>query len=434
MSSLTMTQQPCVGRVSFLLTACFALSAAVFPEYAPKDSLLTLEFAYGQALDHYAAQNWRESIAYLKLSLRLYRLMKESVAFCSHSCGRGGLASDPAVGQLADRGLEMLWNVLLRASCVKKCKLSFPPSVFSPPRKEIAEDFEGRTPYQYLHFAYHELNETENAASAAHTYLQKNPSDALMVERMEIYSSIPDLEESLTNHEEREYERSFLNAVLQLTSGDYSGSAVNMEEALREYLHEHTLCTAGCEGAVDVVRHEELYSSLADACIEALRCKVKCEDDLMPNVGGFFVEKFVATMYHHLQFAYYRMNDARGAVPCASSYMLFDPEDDVMKQNMRYYQAYRQQWGLQQHHFYPRPEAERYFNQTATQRRMLEYAEKYLQQDDEDVVRSNEDSAAEKKSISPDVEFEGTGGYEEGIFAKWRQEPKTKWDTGEPED
>ena len=46
--------------------------------------------------------------------------------------------------------------------------------------------------------------------------------------------------------------------------------------------------------------------SLSDACFEALRCKVQCEENLMPNVGGFFVEKFVATMYHYLQFAYYK--------------------------------------------------------------------------------------------------------------------------------
>lgn len=31
-----------------------------------------------------------------------------------------------------------------------------------------------------------------------------------------------------------------------------------------------------------------------------------CEANLTPNVGGYFVEKFVATMYHYLQFAYYK--------------------------------------------------------------------------------------------------------------------------------
>lgn len=44
----------------------------------------------------------------------------------------------------------------------------------------------------------------------------------------------------------------------------------------------------------------------SDLYVEVLKCKVKCEEHLTPSVGGFFVEKFVATMYHYLQFSYYK--------------------------------------------------------------------------------------------------------------------------------
>lgn len=37
-----------------------------------------------------------------------------------------------------------------------------------------------------------------------------------------------------------------------------------------------------------------------------------CEANLTPNVGGYFVEKFVATMYHYLQFAYYKCEHPGG--------------------------------------------------------------------------------------------------------------------------
>lgn len=37
-----------------------------------------------------------------------------------------------------------------------------------------------------------------------------------------------------------------------------------------------------------------------------------CEANLTPNVGGYFVEKFVATMYHYLQFAYYKCEPPAG--------------------------------------------------------------------------------------------------------------------------
>lgn len=48
------------------------------------------------------------------------------------------------------------------------------------------------------------------------------------------------------------------------------------------------------------------FHSRTDHYIEVLERKVRCESDLTPVVGGFVVEKFVATMYHYLQFAYYK--------------------------------------------------------------------------------------------------------------------------------
>lgn len=48
------------------------------------------------------------------------------------------------------------------------------------------------------------------------------------------------------------------------------------------------------------------------------------------------------------------VNDGRRASPCAYSYVLFEPEDAVMRQNLQYYRAYGEQWGLQPDHFSPR--------------------------------------------------------------------------------
>lgn len=107
---------------------------------------------------------------------------------------------------------------------------------------------------------------------------------------------------------------------------------------------------------------------------------MSCENDLTPVVGGFVVEKFVATMYHYLQFSYYKckqhchyfvlsltrlyvsnhllvvftVNDLKNAVPCAASYMLFDPSDEVMKNNVEYYKFHNSRWGLTEDDFLPR--------------------------------------------------------------------------------
>ncbi|KAM4598025.1 endoplasmic reticulum protein SC65-like [Polymixia lowei] len=202
-----------------------------------------------------------------------------------------------------------------------------------------------------------------------------------------------------------------------------------MEQATTEYFRMYDLCLAGCEGSYEITDFKDFFPSLADLYTEALKCKVKCEQDLTPNVGGFFVEKFVATMYHYLQFAYYKLNDVRNAAPCAASYTLFDPSDQVMQQNIAYYRFYREQWGLEESHFQPRPECLKYYNQTTKQKEMLEFAMNYLQTDDEDVVSPEE--VGTNVSEPPDAEFEGLGDYEESFVADWWQEPKTKWDAGE---
>lgn len=48
------------------------------------------------------------------------------------------------------------------------------------------------------------------------------------------------------------------------------------------------------------------------------------------------------------------VNDLKNAVPCAASYMLFDPNDEVMKNNVAYYQYHKKQWGLTEEDFLPR--------------------------------------------------------------------------------
>lgn len=50
---------------------------------------------------------------------------------------------------------------------------------------------------------------------------------------------------------------------------------------------------------------------VADVYVETLRCKLRCEDDLKPSVGGYFIESFVATLYHYLQYAYYKCKEHR---------------------------------------------------------------------------------------------------------------------------
>lgn len=48
------------------------------------------------------------------------------------------------------------------------------------------------------------------------------------------------------------------------------------------------------------------------------------------------------------------VNDLKNAVPCVASYMLFDPSDEVMKNNLEYYRYHRDKFGLSDEDFLPR--------------------------------------------------------------------------------
>ncbi|KAK2833159.1 hypothetical protein Q5P01_017048 [Channa striata] len=413
-----------------LLSAFAALLDAQYEKYSfrsfPQKDIMPLDSAYGYALEQYAAQNWKESVRFLELSLRLHRLLRDSEAFCSLNCSSVSRDNDTL---FADSSLRVMRHILLRAACLKKCKADFPVFNLAYPRRDLLETFEKRTPYQYMQYAYFQLNNLEKAVAAAHTFLKKNPNDPYLTKNMNYYKTLFDVEEFLIDHEEQPYESVFLKSVMLYNSGDFSSSARHMEQAIKQYFEIYNLCLMGCEGSFEILEFKDFYPTLADLYTDVLKCKVKCEERLTPSVGGFLVEKFVATMYHYLQFSYYKLNDVKNAAPCAASYMLFDPKDQVMQQNVVYYRFYREQWGLEESDFQPRPEALRYFNQTTKQQEMLEFAQNYLQTDDEDEVSPEEMAASQ--SQRPDVEFEGIGDYEESFLAEWWQEPKTKWDTGE---
>ncbi|NXD17115.1 SC65 protein, partial [Nothocercus nigrocapillus] len=299
-----------------------------------------------------------------------------------------------------ERELRLFGRLLRRAGCLRACKRELPVFQLRYPPAQTLRDFQRRLPYQYLHYALFKCNKLEKAVAAAHTFLQKNPAHEMTLRYLHYYRTMVDVDEHLVDLEAQPYEPIFVRAVKLYNGGDFRSSAAHMEQALAEYYKAYESCLAGCEGARELQDFKDFYPA-----------------------------KFVATMYHYLQFAYYKLNDVRNAVQSVASYMLFDPGDAVMQQNLVYYRFHRQRWHLQEEDFQPRPEAVRYHNQTAAQRTMLDFAQQHLQADDEMEVDGDEEP--DTRDLPSDGEFEGEGDYEEGFVAEWWQEPRTKGDKDE---
>uniref|UniRef100_A0A087XUI3 Cartilage associated protein n=1 Tax=Poecilia formosa TaxID=48698 RepID=A0A087XUI3_POEFO len=351
----------------------------------PRHELMPLESAYKYGLDQYTAEKWQETVEYLEVSLRLYRLLRDSEAFCNLNCSSVRLDDEQKFADFPE--LRAFGNVMKRAQCLKRCKQGLPAFRQSLPSRDTIDEFDRREPYKYLQYAYFKSNNLAKAVSAAHTFLLKHPDDEMMQKNMAYYKSLPGAEEHLKDLETKSYETLFVRAVKAYNGDNFRTSVSDMELALRDFFKVYDECLAASEGPRHVKEFKDFYASIAvDHYTEVLERKVMCESDLTPVVGGFVVDKFVATMYHYLQFAYYKLNDLKNAVPCATSYVLFDPNDEVMNNNVAYYKYHRNKWDLTEEDFLPRAEAVRYYNQTTLQLQMLEFAKQRLMSDDEGEV------------------------------------------------
>lgn len=364
----------------------------------PREELMPLESAYKYGLDQYSNENWPETVKYLEVSLRLFRLLRDSEAFCNLNCSTAQIDSGPPDGdpknQTGHLGrfsgfpeLKVFGDVLVRAQCLKRCKQGLPAFRQTQPSRDTIEEFNTREPYKFLQYAYFKSNNLPKAIAAAHTFLLLHPDDEMMKRNMAYYKSMPDSESHIQDLETKTYESLFIRAVRAYNGENWRTSISDMEMALPDFFKTFQECIAACEGSREIKHFKDFYQSVADHYIEVLQCKLGCESTLTPIIGGFVVEKFVATMYHYLQFAYYKLNDVRNAAPCVASYLLFDPEDEVMKQNMVYYQYHMEKWGLSEDNFKPRQEAALYYNITTKQKELYEFALQNIVDDDEgDVV------------------------------------------------
>lgn len=118
----------------------------------PRNELMPLESAYKHALDQYTGENWKETVEYMEVSLRLYRLLRDSEAFCNLNCSSVRLDDEQKFADFPE--LRAFGNVMKRAQCLKRCKQGLPAFRQSLPSRNTMDEFERREPYRYLQYAY----------------------------------------------------------------------------------------------------------------------------------------------------------------------------------------------------------------------------------------------------------------------------------------
>lgn len=141
---------------ALLLAFCASLADSQYEKYSfrsfPRNELMPLESAYKYALDQYTGENWKETVDYMEMSLRLYRLLRDSEAFCNLNCSSVRLDDEQKFADFPE--LRAFGNVVKRAQCLKRCKQGLPAFRQSLPSRSTMDEFERREPYRYLQYAY----------------------------------------------------------------------------------------------------------------------------------------------------------------------------------------------------------------------------------------------------------------------------------------
>lgn len=58
----------------------------------------------------------------------------------------------------------------------------------------------------------------------------------------------------------------FVKSVTLYNSGDFSGSARHMEQALTSYFDAYDTCVAACDGSYEILEFKDFYPTLAGGC------------------------------------------------------------------------------------------------------------------------------------------------------------------------
>lgn len=303
-----------------------------------------------QAVSVYNGELWSDAISLFHSARDQYLDWKQSFLACKQSCGDAAFPAD------RDWTLGPLTDLMKKSTCSPVCCAGL-----ANPRK-ASVSFVTRYLYHYLQYAYFKEGRLEDAVAAAHTFLEANPEDAVMLRNMAFYRTQPGYSaNSLVSREPDDWLSRFLRATDLYESALYRDAKEEFEEALKGYYNAVDFCLLLCGSSVNMtgLKGGDMSTVLVEVYKNVLNCRVSCPVDMSYVTQYAGKEGYEAQHYHYLQFCYYQLDQLKEAVAATMSFLELKPDDSVMKQNLEYYQA---QPSLGRSDFTPRPVSATYLS------------------------------------------------------------------------
>ncbi|GCC17100.1 hypothetical protein chiPu_0017449 [Chiloscyllium punctatum] len=272
-------------------------------------------------------------------------------------------------------------TVLKKADCLKQCEEEkLGPYSMHQISEEMLLEFQKRNPYNYLQMAYFKIKKLDKAVAAAYTFYVVNPEHMEMRQNLEYYRLMAGVKDSdFRDLEAKPHMEAFRTGVRYYSDEQFESAIEFLENALGEYFKADMECRALCEGPYNfdgysyMEYNADLFQAITDHYIQVLNCKQNCVTELATRPDRETpIDDFLPTHFDYLQFAYYNTEDYSKAIECAKTYLLFYPNDEVMNQNLQYYQAVlgEEQAASLNH----RENIQRYINNSLLEKELLYFA------------------------------------------------------------
>ncbi|NWR79272.1 P3H1 hydroxylase, partial [Centropus unirufus] len=315
----------------------------------PPDAL----FAAGA--EAYSRGDWPAVVLHMERALRARAALRSRSVRCRLRCANVTAGAEPGAEPVL-RDLLFFRGLLRRAACLRGCGA---PSRYRL-GEELQREFAKRSPYNYLQVAYFKVRHRSEVPAPCHGqgHLPRDqglqaPSN-LAFNTSRDGAGFGDEAQWVLPHRKQALEPPFLipsqkefRLGVRFYSEEQPAAAIlHLEKALEEYFVADAECRALCEGPYDYEGYNyleynaDLFQAITDHYMQVLSCKQGCVTELASEPSREKpLEDFLPLHFNYLQFAYYNHGNYEKAIECAKTYLLFFPNDEVMKQNLAYYTA-----------------------------------------------------------------------------------------------
>eukprot|EP00118_Oscarella_pearsei_P025355 m.308037 g.308037 ORF g.308037 m.308037 type:complete len:495 (+) comp43296_c0_seq1:37-1521(+) len=360
---------------------------------------------YTEALDAYEKESWTKTIKLMERAIDDYNKEREGLRQCKVACAKEA-ESEEVPAHLKGIEFSYFHNILSQAGCLRQCKRDkFGNRMWAAVSEDILKAFRKRLPHMYLQLAYYKAGETVKAARSAATYLYYNPDDETAKSNAKFYESLPEVTEDVFKPIDiMKHMESFERGITLYDEKKWEEAVVEFENAVQEYLEERKMCRLLCDGN-SIEKTSDVDAFMSNHVASLLQCRQGCVGRLATNRKGEEFEKFFEGLFHYLQFVYFKGGNLTKAVECATTYLLYHPEDEVMLKNVQLYKGFE---GVSDGDFVARQEIVGKFNIEEMERKLLLLAEGPTARNEEDEFRKNieEDEAWLAKEMDGKVGVE----------------------------